>query len=113
MPTTRLSSVATSGSSPAFFSLPRFFFTAFSSISCPRKRISSTRRGASDDLASRILGIGFGFGGGGGGGGARFRLGSGSASFAAGRETLVGLRFRGSTATSSDAPQSFAPRLRR
>ena len=46
-------------------------------------------------------------------GGARFRLGSGSASFATGRETLVGLRFRGSTATSSDAPQSFAPRLRR
>ena len=40
-------------------------------------------------------------------------VGAGSASFTAGRETLVGLRFLGSTATSSEAPQSFAPRFRR
>src|SRR6185503_9206535 len=60
---------------------------------------------------------GFDLGGGGGGAATLLVLtlgsGSGSLSLAAWRETLVGLRFLGSTATSSDAPQSFAPRLRR
>src|SRR6476646_1126434 len=72
--------------------------------------MSSVSRGASDGLASRIFGFGLG-GGGGGGGGAR--LGAGAVSLAGSRVDFLALRLRGITATSSEAPQSFAPRLRR
>src|SRR5256885_12374091 len=80
--------------------------------------MSATSSAASPGFASRILsfglglGFGFGLGGGGGGGGGGRGLRGGSTSFAASRRGLV-LSFLGSTATSSDAPQSFAPRLRR
>ena len=82
--------------------------------------MSSAMRAASERLAVRTSG-GFGsgggltFGGGLTGRGAGFgpALGAGSASFAGSRNALTGFFLRGMTATSSEAPQSLAPRLRR